>query len=866
MRLGIFLLYDQDGHVSDHVLYLLAKFSEHIDDLIVVSNGPISHEGAEKIRPYVDQIIVRENKGFDVGGYKHGILEVGFDHIAGYDELVLFNYTVFGPIFDLAEMFGAMNERDIDFWGVTEFTDGRKLFLQSYFLVTRRKLHSSADFRDYWLSMPEINSIQDSLDFHEFRFTPFFLERGYRKDVYIPNEASWQGNTTLADLPGLLRKRLPIVKYRAFNFEPREIERRGALPAATNFKLIESETSYPIDLIWDYIIAQTETDRIIDAITGTKINFGGDRGAAASVSDADAIVFLSVEDEANAPLLARYLANIDPTRLFVASSQPALVEYFASSACQSIKVDRPVTGAPIVAFRDRIPQVVSDKDVVLNLSCFAGERDVYSLREIVLENYWGPLVGSLETVRAIGTWFADNPRLGLLFPPTASVFGRVSRAGPLCPRASNWNFQSYPPDLSQALKQSRWPWRGNAALSGRLLRSGPFLSRFADLYAESKAETAPRICGVEGFIPELARKAGFASALTVSAEQASKLVTRGSAEEHLARQNAEQRARKFATEIMKLREDLAKAGTSKQPAATEAKVEPARKDPPKVSATTPPAPKNSALAMLARLTAPVGNASVPPQSKPATPPIPKTSAPAPTAATPVQKSSRPAPSQPTPVPSRATPTTTSAPKSSASALAKAKPDIVVAAHAVPAAIQALPATAPAPQPEATAVRTPEETLQVPEPSLVSGGVAALSWPKRWLEDRRARQRVPALVEQYGRTPFFVEDHYLNQFAPGSRPRVALVHFHEVGWQQQLSPSPFFDTAFYIASNQDVRRARVNPLLHYIEYGWREGRSPHPSFDSESFLKAHPDVDGLESDPAAECLKRYGTLNWRQKGQ
>ncbi len=358
--------------------------------------------------------------------------------------------------------------------------------------------------------MPSINSIQDSLDFHEFRFTPFFIDRGYRKDVYIQNEESWKGNTTLADLPGLLQKRLPIVKYRAFNFEPRDIERRGALPAAANFKLIENTTSYPIDLIWEYIIAQTNTDRIIDAITGTKISFGGNGFDVAPGTDAGAIVFLSVEDEANAGLLAHYLSRIDPGRLFVASSKPEVVEFFASLGCQSIKVDRPVTGAPIVAFRDRISDIVSDDDVVLNLSCFVGERDVYSFRQLVLENYWGPLVGSLDTLQAIGTWFKDNPRLGLLFPPTDSMLGRVSRAGPLCPRASNWNFQSYPPDLAQALKQSRWPWRGNAAFSGRSrskpefswsscralrrIQAGECAASLRDRRVHSRAGTQSRFC------------------------------------------------------------------------------------------------------------------------------------------------------------------------------------------------------------------------------------------------------------------------------------------------------------------------------------------------------------------------------------
>ncbi len=874
MRLGIFLLYDQEGHVSDHVLYLLAKFSEHIDDLIVISNGPITPESAEKIGPYVSQIVVRDNEGFDVGGYKHGILEVGFDHIAKYDELVLFNYTVFGPIFDLSEMFGAMDERDIDFWGVTEFTDGRKLFLQSYFLVTRRKLHSSADFRDYWLTMPEINSIQDSLDFHEFRFTPFFIERGYRKDVYVQNEASWQGNTTLADLPGLLRKRLPIIKYRAFNFEPRDIERRGALPAAANFKLIESTTSYPIDLIWEYIIAQTDTDRVIDAITGTKISFGDNGLGVGPVSDVDVIVFLSVEDEANAELLAQYLSKIDPSRLFVASSKPALVDFFASLGCQSIKVALPVTGAPIVAFRDRILQIVSDNDIVLNLSCFVGERDVYSFRQLVLENYWGPLVGSLETLQAIGAWFKDNPRLGLLFPPTDSILGRVSRAGPLCPRASNWNFQSYPPDLSQALRQSRWPWRGNAAFSGRFVRSPNFLARLAALYAESKPEGAPRICGMEGFIPELARKAGFACALTVSAEQASKLVTRGSADEHIARQNSEQKARKFTAEITKLREGLARGSVSKQPDVAEAIPEPARQARPKTSAPAPvqanptatPVPKISASASVRPAATPAPKPSASAQTKPTATTAPKPSAPAQAkpAATPAPKPSAPAQAKPTatPVPKPSAPQdkppAALAAEKFATAPVTPKPAAAVASKPVPARAEiALPPASktPAPRPPA------ELPDKVPEPRLVSGEVATLSWPKRWLEDRRARQRVPALQEQYGQTPLFVEDYYLKQFA-SNKPRVPLVHFHDVGWRQQLNPSPFFDVAFYLASYPDVRRAQVNPLLHYVEHGWREGRSPHPSFDPASFLKAHPDIDGTKDDPAAECLKRYRTLAWK----
>jgi GT2 family glycosyltransferase len=127
---------------------------------------------------------------------------------------------------------------------------------------------------------------------------------------------------------------------------------------------------------------------------------------------------------------------------------------------------------------------------------------------------------------------------------------------------------------------------------------------------------------------------------------------------------------------------------------------------------------------------------------------------------------------------------------------------------------------------------------------------------------RALARVASVRKQYRETPYFLEDHYLKQISAGKH-WAAIVHFHDVGWRQKLNPSPFFDVAFYLAANEDVRQAGVNPLLHYIEYGWKEGRSPHPAFDPRAFLWAHPDIDPKHEDPAAECIRLYGTLSWRK---
>ena len=133
---------------------------------------------------------------------------------------------------------------------------------------------------------------------------------------------------------------------------------------------------------------------------------------------------------------------------------------------------------------------------------------------------------------------------------------------------------------------------------------------------------------------------------------------------------------------------------------------------------------------------------------------------------------------------------------------------------------------------------------------------------KMVDKLRALTRVASVRKQYRDTPYFLETHYLEQIQSG-KPWAPMVHFHDVGWRQKLNPSPFFDVAFYLAANKDVRRAEINPLIHYIDYGWKEGRSPHPSFDLPAFLWAHPDIDPQHSDPAAECIRLYGTLSWRK---
>ena len=71
----------------------------------------------------------------------------------------------------------------------------------------------------------------------------------------------------------------------------------------------------------------------------------------------------------------------------------------------------------------------------------------------------------------------------------------------------------------------------------------------------------------------------------------------------------------------------------------------------------------------------------------------------------------------------------------------------------------------------------------------------------------------------------------------------------------------FDAPYYLASNPDVRAARIDPLRHYLEYGSKEGRKPHPLFgdphklfDADSYARDHPEAQGLH--PLVHYLKSH----------
>lgn len=112
------------------------------------------------------------------------------------------------------------------------------------------------------------------------------------------------------------------------------------------------------------------------------------------------------------------------------------------------------------------------------------------------------------------------------------------------------------------------------------------------------------------------------------------------------------------------------------------------------------------------------------------------------------------------------------------------------------------------------------------------------------------------------TPYFNQAWYLEK-----NPEVRIskidpyVHYLKYGGLERRDPGPDFSSSWYLKTYKDVRIAKINPLIHYLRFGHREGRSIHSSLLNAKVLRYQCPVcdqhfdDFLPLNPIYETNKR-----------
>lgn len=276
-RLGIVLFFDKDGIVDDYFVYYVKKLRPFYTELCIVVNEFLNPTGVQILTQLSDKLIIRKNVGMDVMAYKQAIESYGFDNIKQYDEMLLTNYTSFGPFYPLSEMFDAMDAKhDIDFWSVFKWPIDKKDVigidetpltydhLPSFFISYRKSLLQSEHFKEYWMTLPKIVTYMDSCIYHERRQTPYFENLGFKSGSYIDitkykNKVSYFPYICATNL--IKNDRCPFIKRRQFFIVNKKFP-CGYDNILSVIKFLKKKKLYDVSMIKNNIIRTQDVESL----------------------------------------------------------------------------------------------------------------------------------------------------------------------------------------------------------------------------------------------------------------------------------------------------------------------------------------------------------------------------------------------------------------------------------------------------------------------------------------------------------------------------------------------------------------------------------------------------------------------------
>ena len=433
-RAGIFLFYDPEGKVDDYILGCLGSLQQHMDYLLVVSNSSLDETNRKRLESVSSEVMERKNVGYDVGAYRDGLRHLGWDHMGDYDELVLFNYTFFAPIHPWAGLFERTDKWDTDFWGITEHDEVRphpflpKLVMprhiQSHWIAVRSSLSTTKDWRTYWEDMPPIESYNDSIQWHESRFTGYFNALGYRHEVAYNVDDYPSANPVFDNANLLLQDGCPILKRRNLFHNPLHLDRFAIIGA----DMLEQArlAGYDTDLILSNL-ARTSKPR--DLVTNAGLtwvvpqNASEETYAAAATQKVLAVAHIFYADMAE-EILQRlsvlpkgyYLVATTSNEENQAQIRAVMERYGVEGEVRVVASNR---GRDIGAFLVDCNDVLASGkwDIVVKIHSKKSVQDDYNAAQLFKTHLYDNLLNSRAHVANILAEFAAHPSLGMVLAP-----------------------------------------------------------------------------------------------------------------------------------------------------------------------------------------------------------------------------------------------------------------------------------------------------------------------------------------------------------------------------------------------------------------------------------------------------------------
>ncbi len=441
-RMAVYFFFDKHGDVDGYVPYFLEDLKKNVEEILIVCNGKLTEEGKTTLEKY-GNVMVRENEGLDVWAYKEGMASYGWEKLSQYDEVILLNSTIMGPLYPLAETFKKMDQKDLDFWGITEFFqfDGDPFgtctygyipdHIQSHFIACRSSLVNSEAFHKYWDEMPKIRDYNDSVGIHETAFTKHFADLGFQWALSVDMEdlREYNGNPIMMCPKKLVQeRRCPIFKRRSFFHTITDYLRNTTGEQTSElYEYIRYHTDYDVNMIWDTILKnynQYDIVKDLNLVYVLPTNIEDEKRTEKQLEEFKVALIMHLYFEDLLDESYYYVSSMPPqSDIYITTDseekRQAILEKFKDLPCNKLEV-RLVKNRG----RDVSALMVGTKDIVMDydLVCFAHDKKTGQVTPGTVGASFGykcfenTLSNQAYVSNVINT-FIENPRLGLLSPP-----------------------------------------------------------------------------------------------------------------------------------------------------------------------------------------------------------------------------------------------------------------------------------------------------------------------------------------------------------------------------------------------------------------------------------------------------------------
>lgn len=441
-RLAIYFFYDKEGIVDRYVPFFLDDLKKNVSEIFIVCNGKLTNSGKSELEQY-GKVLVRSNKGFDVWAYKTALETYGWQALLEYDEIIMLNNTIMGPIYSFSETFEKMDAKDLDFWGLTKYFKikgdpfGYSPFgylpdhIQSHWIACRKSLVSSKDFQEYWDNMPMIEDYMQAVGKHESIFTKIFADKGYNWDVSVACEdlRDFSGYPLMMCPKKLLAERkCPIFKKRSFfHSEADYLKNTTGEQTSELFEYLDLETDYDVDFIWETILRNYHQYDIVKNLNLTYI-------LPTNQFDKNALDY-NMEKQKVALIMHLFFEDLLEDSYAYASTMPPFADIFITTDTEKKKkqIEQAFSTLECNKLEVRVIQnrgrdvssiLVGVKDVIMeyDIACFVHDKKTAQVKpgtigaSFAFKCFENTLSNKAFVANVIDT-FVKNPRMGLLSPP-----------------------------------------------------------------------------------------------------------------------------------------------------------------------------------------------------------------------------------------------------------------------------------------------------------------------------------------------------------------------------------------------------------------------------------------------------------------